>query len=46
MRIDDLFVIFLHLFEHRIQFFRKIIHAFVDLQNTKKKQKKNERNEN
>ena len=45
MRINDLFVISLHLFEHRIQFFRKVIHAFVDLQNVKKK-KKNERNEN
>ena len=40
MRIDDLSVISLHLSERRIQFFRKIIHAFVDLQNAKKKKKK------
>ena len=40
MRIDDLFVISIHLSEHRIQFSRKIIHAFVDLQNAKKKKEK------
>ena len=47
MRIDNLFIISLDLLEHRIQSSRKIIHAFVDLQNAKKEKekKKNEANE-
>ena len=46
MRIDDLFITSLYLFEHRIQSSREIIYAFVDLQNAeRKKKKRSERSE-
>ena len=45
MRIDSLFIISLHLSEHRIQLFRKVIHALTDLKKTKTKTKI-ERSEN
>ena len=37
MRIDDLFIILLHLSEHRIQRFRKVLHVLIDLKMIKTK---------